>query len=206
MQVIGHETSETLIKKARHKTYAVIKDRLRAVSEALKGTSAERIAHRLFVSTRSVTRWIQRWNQAGEEGLWDKPRPGQPQKLTVAQQTELFAHLERGPSEEEGRSRYRLIDLCAFVKERFGVLMKKGGMQNLLFRHGYRVLRARPVHAKNDTEVMEVWKKQAPLLSNRSKRNIPTKKSRSSSKMRRAMGKKEASIGCGQSAEQPPSV
>lgn len=190
MKVIAHESAETLLTKARHKAYAEIKDRLRAVAEALKGVSALKIAQRLFVGQRSVKRWVKRFNEEGEAGLWDKARPGQPQKLTKEQQQELFEKVERGPSLEEGRSRYRLVDLCAWVLERFHVAMKKGGMQNLLFRNNYRVLRARPVHEKNDKEKMEIWKKEAPLLSKKSKTSIKTRKSRSSFKMRQDTDKK----------------
>lgn len=201
MKVIAHEPAETLLTKARHKTYAEIKDRLRAIAEALKGGSAERIAKRLFVGARSVKRWVKRYNEEGEKGLWDKPRPGQPQKLTHEQQQELFTHVERGPSLEEGRSRYRLIDLCVWVQERFGVSMKKGGMQNLLYRNGYGVLRARPTHEKSDPATREQWKKEAPLLSKRSKMRIQSKRFKSSSKTRHGMDKKGESARSGRSGE-----
>ncbi len=191
MHVIAHESIEILKQKLRRKAYAEIKDRLHAILEALEGNSAAGIAKGLRVGTGSIKRWVRRYNQEGEKGLWEKPRPGQPQKLTQEQQRELFEKVERGPSLEEGRSRYRLVDLCAWVFERFCVSMKKGGMQNLLFRNGYRVLRARPVHEKNNKEAMEIWKKEAPLLSKRSKPSIKTRKSRSSFKMRPDTDKRE---------------
>lgn len=191
MHVIAHESIEILKQKLRRKAYAEIKDRLRVILEALEGSSATEIAERLRVGTGSVKRWVRRFNQEGEKGLWDLPRPGQPQKLTQEQQRELFEKVEQGPSLEEGRSRYRLVDLCAWVFERFSVSMKKGGMQNLLFRNGYRVLRTRPVHEKNNQEAMEIWVKEAPFLSKVSRKPIPNKKFKSSSRMRPDTDKRE---------------
>lgn len=173
---MAHESTEVLLQKLKRKAYLAIKDRLRAIVEGLLGSSALTIAQKLRVGERSVKRWVKRWNEQGEAGLWDLPRPGQPQRLTKEQQEMLFRRVEQGPPTQEGRGRDRLIDLCAFVKEQCGVVMKKGGMQNLLFRHGYRVLRARPVHEKNEATRMEVWKKQAPLLSRKSSKSTRKKK------------------------------
>jgi len=192
MKVIAHETVPALLTKIRLKAYAPIKDRLRAVVSALKGVCAAALANRLEVAPSSVKRWVKRWNEEAEVGLWDKPRPGQPKRLTAVQQALLFQKVEQGPPKTQERGRYRLVDLCGFVKESFGVLMKKGGMQDLLHRNGYRLLRARPVHEKNEKQKMEIWVKEAPLLSKKSRRLTRKKKSKSFSKMRPDMDKKEA--------------
>ena len=103
MHVMAHESTEVLLQKLKRKAYLAIKDRLRAIVEGLLGSSALTIAQKLRVGERSVKRWVKRWNEQGEAGLWDLPRPGQPQRLKREQQEMLLGRGKKGPADQGAR-------------------------------------------------------------------------------------------------------
>lgn len=199
MHVIAHQSIEELTRKLRRKFYAQIKDRLRAVVAGMQRQSSVEIAKRLEVGDRCIRSWIKRWNAQGESGLWDRPRSGQPKKLTHEQTQTLVSWLEQGPPQEEGRARYRIKDLQQTIQDTMAVSFSFSGLRDLVARLGYRLLRARPRHEKNDPVKIAAWKEQTPLGSRLSKSSILTKKSRSFSKMKPAMDKKEVPNGFGPS-------
>lgn len=92
-----------------------------------------------------------RWyNEEGLEALRDAPRPGQPRKLTPAQEAELTAWLERGPDAESGVCALRGPEIRRYLESSFGVKYSVPGVYCLLHRLGYSALRPRPLHRKSD--------------------------------------------------------
>lgn len=59
-------------------------ERARIVLLSTEGLSAATIAERLGCSRRTVYKWRERFGEAGIQGLSDRPRPGQPTRLTPA--------------------------------------------------------------------------------------------------------------------------
>jgi transposase len=65
-----------------HKTPQSRALRARIILKSGAGESVESIAASLGASTKSVYKWRNRFVEAGLNGLFDLPRPGQPKKLT----------------------------------------------------------------------------------------------------------------------------
>ena len=110
--------------------------------------------------------WVHRFNAEGPEGLYDRPRPGTSCRLSEAQQQELVAIIEAGPDlAEHGVVRFRLCDLCALVKQRFGVTYQEQGLSKLIKKLGFRRISARPQHPKSDPEIQAEYKKNSRIWS-----------------------------------------
>jgi hypothetical protein len=60
--------------------------------------------------------------------------------------------------------RFRRIDLCALVADRFGIRLAERTMGSLLGKPGLRRLSVRPQHPKSDPEAQELYKNFADLV------------------------------------------
>jgi transposase len=65
-------------------------ERARIVLLSTEGLSAIEIGSRLGVAENTVIKWRKRYRQGGLPGLKDKPRPGQPRRLTSNQVTDIL--------------------------------------------------------------------------------------------------------------------
>ena len=157
MTVDLREAPEELLRKIHIKRYAPIKDRLRSVLLAAQKKSARAIGEMLGYARSSIERWVTRYQQGGEDALWDRPRPGQKKKLSAEQEEKVWSWVEQGPSSEEGRGRNRLEDIRRRIQEEMDVHLSLSWVQDLVVHRGcYRLLRARPVHEKNDKATWQV--------------------------------------------------
>lgn len=64
------------------------KERLLMVMLSLEGYRASEIGNIVHRDTATVLQWLHRWNEAGFEGLHDRPYSGCPPILTPAEQSE----------------------------------------------------------------------------------------------------------------------
>ncbi len=93
-------------------------------------------------------------------GLADRPLPGRAPRLDAAQMSELIAIVETGPDPEaDGVVRWRRIDLCRVVEQRFGVCVAERTMGAILHRLGFAKLSARPRHPQSDEQAQQLYKK-----------------------------------------------
>ncbi len=77
-----------------------IVERARTVLLAGEGLSVPEIAAETGRSERSVYEWLRRYKGSGLDGLQDKPRPGQPRRLTPAKARRILKMtVERVPAE-----------------------------------------------------------------------------------------------------------
>jgi transposase len=105
------DSIKSLKKRMRLKIYSDIRDRIRVIVLALKGSSNPEIAERLGYSMPWVKKWIRRYKDSGFDGLYDQPRSGAPLKITEDQVIELYEKILTGPDEDEILSRYRISDV-----------------------------------------------------------------------------------------------
>lgn len=75
-------------------------ERARIVLLSREGNGALAIAEQLGVSEMTVLRWRKRYREGGVASLKDRPRPGQPRKLTAAKAAEILRlTMQRIPTE-----------------------------------------------------------------------------------------------------------
>lgn len=80
--------------------------------------------------------------------------------MASAQQQELIAWLERGPTPEAQLAAYNGPILREKIQEHFGKLYSLPGVYALLHRLGYNDLMPRTTHPETDPEVLEAFKKK----------------------------------------------
>jgi transposase len=161
----GRDSIKSLKKRVRLKKYSDIRDRIRVIIFALKGSKDVEIAERLDYSVPWVKKWVSRYKKCGFDGLWDQPKPGAPLKLTEDQVIELYQMILSGPAEDELLSRYRVSDIRDFVSQNWGIDYSPSGMHAVMKRMKLSHVTPRPHHPKNDPSVMEQWKKKPRRLS-----------------------------------------
>ena len=104
------------------------------------------------------------YNEAGIEGLADRPRSGRPACLTKAEQAEVESWVERGADlATDGVVRFRRCDLRDRIASRFGVYLHERSVGKLLRQLNFRRLSVRPLHPKTDFAAQEIFKKRARI-------------------------------------------
>ena len=137
--------------------------RMIAIANALEGMSRAEAARLAGMERQALRDAVIRYNAEGLEGLHDRPRAGPGERLTEGQQAALVSVILRGPDpERDGVHRWRLIDLCGVVEDRFGVRYCASGMYRLLKRLGVTWMSARPCHPRSDAQARAAFKKTSP--------------------------------------------
>jgi transposase len=178
------ESIKSLKKKIRSEQDADVRDRMRVIILAVKGLTDGEIGDRLGYSIQWVKKWIGRYKKGGLEGLRDGVRPGQPTLLTDEQVLILYDEVLAGPDPSSPLSRYRISDVQALIKERFGVEFSLSGTHALMQRMLLSHVKPRPSHPKNDPQAMEDWKKKPVMSFENKKRPIQEKPFKSGSRMK----------------------
>jgi len=134
--------------------------RMLALALVLDGRSRTAAAQSCGMDRQTLRDWVHRYNAEGLAGLFDRPLPGRPPRLSAEQMSELAVIVETGPDPEtDGVVRWRRIDLCAVVERRFGIRVAERTMGSILRRLGFVRLSARPSHPQSDAEAQAVYKK-----------------------------------------------
>jgi putative transposase len=166
--------------------------RMLALALVLEGGSREAAARAAGMDRQTLRDWVHRYNAEGLPGLRNRRRPGRKPRLTVEQEAELAAAVERGPDpDRDGVVRWRRIDLQALIEARFAVRLHERSVGKVLRRLGFARLSVRPRHPKADEAAQEAFKKASPRWSQEPCPSMPAaSRSRSGSKMRPASASK----------------
>jgi transposase len=142
--------------------------RLLSIAAVLDGMSRAEAARIGGMDRQTLRDWVHRFNALGPAGLKDNRRPGNPRRLSAAQQAELAGIVETGPDPAvDGVVRWRRVDLQRVIEERFGIAYHERTIGKLLTALGFSHISARPRHPKQDGEVVEAFKKTSPARSQR---------------------------------------
>lgn len=160
------------------------RDRFRAARLALAGWTCPQIRAALGRSKDFVQTWAYAYRDGGLAALHPRKPPGRRAKLTPEQDAQLQARLDAGPRPADGVCALRGKDIQRLLEQEFGVTYTLDGVYDVLRRLGYRPLRPRPRHRKNDPAALAEFEARAPLLSSRCSRPTPSSASRSGSKMK----------------------
>jgi len=133
---------------------------LAAVYDGMNRTQAARIGG---MDRQTLRHWVLRFNKDGPEGLFDRWSPGPARRLSDDQLRELATIVETGPDvQTDGVVRWRRVDLQAVIKERFGVEYGERWVSQILHDLDFSHMSARPQHTKQNTRVIEAFKKTSP--------------------------------------------
>jgi len=140
---------------------------LAAICEGATRTEAARIGG---VTLQIIRDWVLKLNAHGPAGLIDRKAPGQPRSLDATHRAALVAAIESGPIPAvHGVVRWRLIDLCRWLRDEFQVGVSEQTLSRELHELGYRKLSARPRHHAQAAGAIEAFKKNSPRAWTRSR-------------------------------------
>jgi transposase len=144
--------------------------RLLSLAAIYDGATRTQAAAMGGVTLQIIRDWVIKFNTSGPEGLVDRKAPGQPSRLNDAHRTAPTAILESGPiSAVHGVVRWRIIDLCQWLFDEFGVSIAKQTLSRELRAMGYRKLSARPRHHAQAVGAIEDFKKASTTVWTRSR-------------------------------------
>jgi transposase len=151
-------SSGELRRQARRESDGRVSARLIAIANALDGMDR--------ASAARFRDWVHRYNAAGIGGLCDRPKPGRTPKLTEGQMASLKAIVLADPDPAADQiGRWRVVDLCRYVEERWEVSYSETGMLRLLWSLDLSHRKTRPRHPQSDDKAQQAFKKGALLLA-----------------------------------------
>ena len=104
---------------------------------------------------------VVRYNAEGLTGLYDRPKPGRPQRLSEAEQALLAARVFRGPDpERDGVCAWTRADLCTWLEERFSKRFHPSSLSRVLERLDLSRQKTRPAHPEADPAARERFRKR----------------------------------------------
>jgi transposase len=137
--------------------------RLLALAAIYNGATRTDAASIGSVTRQIVRDWVLKFNAHGPDGLIDRKPPGQPSRLDDTHRAALVGAIESGPTPAiHGVVRWRLIDLCQWLWNEFGICVAKPTLSRELRAMGYRKLTARPRHHAQAEGAIEAFKKTSP--------------------------------------------
>ena len=150
---------EELRRRARQEGDGRVAARLFAIANALEGMDRASAARLAGMDRQTLRDWVHRYNEAGIAGLSNRPAPGRSPKLTEGQMAALKAVVLAGPNPAvDGVVRWRIVDLCRWVAERWGVSYSETGMLRLLWSLEPSHRKTRPRHPE---KAQQAFKKGA---------------------------------------------
>jgi transposase len=103
------------------------------------------------------------FNAHGPGGLIDRKAPGQPSRLNDTHRAALAAVIESGSTPAiHGVVRWRIVDLCQWLRDQFGVTIAEQTLSRELRAMNYRKLSARSRHHAQAEGAIDAFKKVSP--------------------------------------------
>ncbi len=137
--------------------------RLVALAAALDGARRVQAATSGAMDRQTLRDGVIRFNQAGPQGLMDRPKGHAPCRLAEGQLALLKAWMLRGPNPQiDGVSAWRIVDAISLCKERCGVRDSQDGMRRILRQDlNLSHQKPRPLHPQHDPRRAEAFKTAA---------------------------------------------
>lgn len=149
----GCEKIASLIKREKD---ARIKERLQAVLWRLGNEDYTEIAKRLKRDIDTIREWIKKWNKAGYEGLFDKPKSGRPRILTKEETQEIID--EVNTIEKQGQETCNSI--VKKIVEKFNKEISSDAVRAIFIKHGISWKKPEKVEYRRDEEQRKTFLKE----------------------------------------------
>jgi transposase len=155
-------SSQELRRQARRERDGRVSARLIAIANALDGMDRASAARLAGMDRQTLRDWVHRYNAEGIVGLCDRPKPGRMAKLSEGQMASLKAIVLTGPDPAVDQvGRWRIVDLCRYVAERWEVSYSQTGMLRLLWSLDLSHRKTRPRHPQSDQQAQQAFKRGA---------------------------------------------
>lgn len=135
---------------------ADVRSRCQMILLSNEGWSPPKIAAQVRFHRRSVTRYIQRYEAEGIDGLLTRPRSGRPPKATAAYKSLLLQVVEQSPRTlDRPFSNWTTANLAEYLAQKTGIELSPRQVENLLKANDWRLRRpVRTVKHKQDSELV----------------------------------------------------
>ena len=164
---------------ARHAPASWIQ-RARIVTGSWDGASVAELAQRLGCHTKTVYKWLHRFNTNGIDGLADLPRPGVPRRISEHQRGRIIAlarsqppgRLDQGgeglqaPAEPEAPATWTL-DTLAQAARAEGIGVGRSQVRRILLAEGVRWRRTRSWTTSTDPDFAPKGPRSSPSTRRR---------------------------------------
>jgi transposase len=150
-----------LRRRARHEPNRRAALRLLAIANALEGMSRAEAARLAGMERQALRDAVVRYNAEGLAGLYDRPKPGRPPRLSEGERAALAARVFRDPDpEKDGVSAWTRADLCRWLEARFEKKFHPSSLSRVLRRLELSRQKTRPVHPRTDAAARERFQKR----------------------------------------------
>jgi transposase len=110
-------------------------------------------------SSVTVYKWLNRFNEEGPQGLYDRPRSGRPPKIKSATKEVLDKTVSAAPLEEGYNFTYWTVPLLTqHLKEKLKVEVCQETVRNTLYELGFRWRRPRWAVKRQDPHLSDIMK------------------------------------------------
>jgi transposase len=138
--------------------------RLLALAAIYDGATRSEAAAIGGVTLQIVREWVRKLNEHGPDGLVDGKSSGRRSQLDNQHRAALVQAVEDGPIPAlHGTIRWRLIDLCKWLLNEFGVSVSQQTLSRELKLLGYGKLPAKPRHNSQSAGATDASKELSPL-------------------------------------------
>jgi transposase len=133
--------------------------RRRAVALVHKGKGVREVARLVGVGPGSVSRWLEMYEEKGEEGLDPKPNSGTKPLLTPKQQEKLAEYLLKGPrTHGYDTELWTLARIADVIEDRFGVTYHPCSVWKVLHRMGWSNQKPERRAREQDEDAVARWR------------------------------------------------
>ncbi len=161
LPIRGDLTAEALRRHARGEPSRRAAPRMLAIANALESRSRAEAARLAGMERQALRDAVVRYNVEGLAGLYDRPKPGRPARLSEAEQAALAARVFRGPDpERDGIAAWTRADLCGWLETRFGKVFHPSSLSRVLRRLDLPRQKARPADPEADPAARERFRKR----------------------------------------------
>jgi transposase len=157
VHALSTEELIALEKVYRQTQDANVRSRCQMILLSNEGLSPPQIAPQVRFHRRTVTRYIQRYEDEGIDGLLTRPRSGRPPKATEAYTSLLLQTVAQEPRALDlSFSNWTTASLAEYLIQETGIALSPRQVENILKANGWRLRRpVRTVKHKQDPDLVE---------------------------------------------------
>jgi transposase len=144
-------------KMAQRESCARVRERLLGIHNLMLGKNRIEAARSVGRNPEWLRMWVLRYEDAGIEGLADKPKTGQPKFLTDKQEEQLILDIIQIQDERDG-GRIIAEDIRQHIIKKYKVEYQSRGVYDLLYRLGLSWVSSRSKHPKCDEKKQKAFK------------------------------------------------